>query len=482
LPESLAFAIGGVLMDAHPAEALTAFRAFERWAVSELGEDHPAVVQALARQAWCQSRLGHRAEACGLYESALRILRQLVDDGHPACDEIQEYLSSNCGPAARLEGEETPGELSGPQTLTGLPRFNPFRADVPWSGSLEALEAQVSAAARHLGIVDPYSGPREEIDTQGYNVGTFFREIGDFENAARMYREYARWATENYGPDHDFVLQALHQLAYCQWQLGEFTDGCRLYRRTIDILRKTAPANPYIRVLEQGIEGKCPALEEKLLYGLAAQLDEANRLEEAAAALEAYERWAVREYGDEHMYLLEARMLRGSCYERLGEYHDACRLYRQVLVAAPPLGVDGDVIAGIQEFVSEQCDNPPEEDSGDSGALPPLPLGERWMSPPLAEIEPDLESIGESLIGEAHYEEAISAFEGAQAWLDRVEGPDSPSAGMLFAKQAWCHAKIGEHELACRLYERAIRLEKANEEPNQDMLRSASKYLEQDCR
>jgi tetratricopeptide (TPR) repeat protein len=139
------------------------------------------------------------------------------------------------------------------------------------------------------------------------------------------------------------------------------------------------------------------------------------------------------------------------------------------------------VIAAIQEFVGEQCDSPPEN-GGDPGALPPLPLGERWMSPPLAAIEPDLESIGEDLIGEAHFEEAISAFEGAQAWLDRVEGPDSPSAGLLLAKRAWCHAKIGEDELACRLYERAIRLEKANEEPNQDMLRSASEYLRQNCR
>ncbi|MDQ6742055.1 MAG: tetratricopeptide repeat protein [Candidatus Dormibacteraeota bacterium] len=479
--ESLAYAIGGVLMDTQPGEALTAFQAFERWAVSELGEDHPAVVQAVARQGWCQSRLGRRAEACALYERALQILRPLVEEGHPACGEIQEYLSTNCGTAARLEAGETPGELSGPQTLTGLPRFNPFGADVAWSGSLEALEAQVRAAARQLGVVDPYSGPREEVETQGYNVGAFFREIGDFENAARMYGEYARWATENYGPDHDFVLQALHQLAYCHWQLGDFTEGCRLYQRTIEILRKTAPENPYIRVLEQGIEGKCPAMPEKLLYGLADQLDEADRLEEAAAALEAYERWAVREYGDEHLHVLGSRIMRASCYERLGEYHDACRLYRQVLVSAPRLGVDGEVIVGIKEFVSERCDSPPE-DSGDPGALPPLPLGERWMSPPLAEIEPDLESIGEFLIEEEHYEEAISAFEGAQAWLDRVEGPDSPSTALLLAKRAWCHVKIGDHELACRLYERAIRLEQASEEPNQDMLRSASEYLEENCR
>jgi tetratricopeptide (TPR) repeat protein len=208
-------------------------------------------------------------------------------------------------------------------------------------------------------------------------------------------------------------------------------------------------------------------------------------LEEAAAALEAYERWAVREYGDEHMYLLQARLMRGSCYERQGEYDGACRLYKEALVSAPRLGVDGDVIAGVKAFVSEQCNRTPDDlpdDGGDRGGLPPPPLGERWMSPPLAEVEPDLESIGESLIGEAHYEEAISAFEGAQAWLDRVEGPDSLAAGMLLAKRAWCHAKIGEDELACRLYERATRLEKANENPNQDMLRSASEYLAKNCR
>ena len=481
LLESLAYAIGGVLMDDQPAEALPAFQAFERWATSELGGDHPAVAQAVARQAWCQARLGHRAEACALYERALQILRPLVEEDHPARREIQDFLSSSCGPAARLEGEPIPVEASGPPTLTGLPRFNPLGATVPWSGSLEVLEAQIRAEVRQLGIADPYVGPGGEVDAQGYNLGVFFREIGEFELAARMFKEYADWAMKNHGPEHNFVLQALHQLAYCQWQLGDFTEGCRLYGQAIDLLRKIEPQNPYLRVLEEGIEGKCPVVPEKLLYGLALQLDEDDEFEEAAFALEVYERWAEREYGAEHFYVVEAWTTRASCYERLGEYHDACGLYKQVLAAAPGLDVDTRYTAEIRKFVAEQCDTLPER-SASPPAQALLPLGERWMPPLLDEIEPELESIGDALFSDGHFEEAVSAYEGAQAWIERIEGADDPSVPTLLAKRAGCHVELGQNELGCRLYERAVRLVESSEDPDQEFLRSASEYLEENCR
>jgi tetratricopeptide (TPR) repeat protein len=464
-------------MDQQPAEALPAFRAFEEWATSHLGPDHPAVAQAAARQAWCQARLGHRAEACRHYQRALGLLRAEVGDDHPASMEISAYLTSDCGPANRLDGSEVPATAAGPHTLAGLPRFNPLRAQGDWESALEKMEAVASEAAQRLGIGDPFE-QAADADEQGFNVGKLFREIGEFELAIETFEEYERWASEKYGPEHDLVIQALHQLAYCHWEVGAYSEACRLNQRTIDLVRKTDPDNPYVQVIEKAIQDECPPMPERWLYGLADRLCEADRFEEAAGALEAYERWAQREHGPDHSYLLESMALRAYAYESMGDREAACRLYRRVLAMRPEAEPGADWIEDTRSFVAEHCG----ASEADGDASDPVPLGERWSPFMLAEVEPDLESIGDSLVALTHYDEAASAYEAAQAWVERAQGPRAVGVPALLAKRAWCHAETGEQELACRLYERAMRLLEASDEPDEELLRSAAGYLAENCR
>jgi tetratricopeptide (TPR) repeat protein len=474
--EQWAYAVGGVLMDEQPDHALPAFRAFEKWANSELGPNNPAVTQAVARQAWCEARLGHRVEACRLYERALGLVRRHFGDDHPAAVDISVYLESNCGRAATLNQSEVAATEAGPHTLEGLPRFNPLKAAGDWTLALEDMERDAREMAVRLGITN-LSQMVGDADEQAFNVGKLFREIGEFELAVDSFEEYERWASEKHGPEHDNVIHALHQLAYCHWELGAYSDACRLQQRTIDLLRKTQPDNPYIQVLEKGIEDKCPPIAEQWLFGLAQQLCDADRFGEAPEALEVYERWAEREHGAQHRYVLESIALRGYAHECMGDMEQACRLYRRVLAIAPE-GDTGEIpVQDLETFVAEHCG----AIAGDVDPSELVPIGERWDALTLAEIEPYLESVGDTLVTCTHYDEAASAYAAAQAWVERTEGPEDPSMATLLANRAWCHVQTGEQELACRLYERAMRLVQASDQPDQEFLRSTAEFLAENC-
>ncbi|MDQ6922517.1 MAG: tetratricopeptide repeat protein, partial [Candidatus Dormibacteraeota bacterium] len=433
--EDWALASAGVLMDEQPDAALPAFKIFERWAIAELGLDSPAVAQAIARQAWCEARLGHRAEACRLYRRALELLRETVGDQNNASKQISEFLASDCGEAA-LEGTPLPVEAAGPHTLEGLPRFNPlrFRGGDPLAG-IEALEGRAEAAVRQLGIPSPGQPAPEEVEAQGYNLGKLMREIGEFEIAVEIFEDYERWASERYGPEDYYVFQTVHQLAYCYKRLGLFTDSCRLYQRAIDISRRREPENPYTKVLEANLEDWCPPMPERFQYGMAYWLIEGEQFSDAMGGAEIYEAWARREYGSEHRYVVEAITLRANCHEFLGEYQEACRLYRHVLASVQDGGFESIPVEGIEQFVEEHCGG--FGDTAEEWAR--VPLGERWGSPTLAQVEPDLQSVGDVLMNVAHYDEAIAAYEAAQAWLEREQGPHSEGVAAVLASRAWCH-------------------------------------------
>jgi tetratricopeptide (TPR) repeat protein len=475
--EQWAYAVGGVLMDEQPDDALPAFRAFEKWATSELGPNNPAVAQAVARQAWCEARLGHRVEACRLYERSLGLVRAQFGDDHPAAMEISAYLESNCGPAARLNQSEVSATEAGPHTLEGLPRFNPLKATGDWTLALEDMERAARDMAGRLGITD-LSQTVGDADEQGFNVGKLFREIGEFELAIETFEEYERWASAKYGPEHNYVVQALHQLAHCHWEVGAYSEACRLNQRTIDLVRKTEPDNPYIQVLEKSTEERCPPVAEQWLFGLAQQLCDADRFEEAPEPLEAYERWAEREHGAQHRYVLESIALRGYAHECMGDMEEACRLHRQVLAMAPEADTGEIPVEDLETFVAEHC-GAADDDADPSGRVP---LGERWDIQTLAEIEPYLESVGDTLVTRTHYDEAASAYAAAQAWVERTEGPDDPDVARLLANRAWCHVQTGEQELACRLYERAMRMTQASDQPDEEFLSSTAAYLVENCR
>jgi tetratricopeptide (TPR) repeat protein len=476
--EDWALASAGVLMDEQPEAALPAFKVFERWATAELGPDSPAVAQAIARQAWCEARVGHRAEACRLYKRALALLRATVGDENNACKQIVEFLTSECG-EAELEGTALPAEAAGPHTLEGLPRFNPlrFRGGDALAG-IEALEGRVEAAGRQLGIPSPGQLAPEEAEAQGYTLGRLMREIGEFEIAVEVFEDYERWASEKYGPEHDYVLQAVSQLAYCYRRLGLFSESCRLYQRTIDMGRSRNPDHPYNKILEADIEDWCPPVAERLQYGVAVVLMEEGQFLDAAGALETYEVWAGREHGTEDRYVLDALLQRARCHGGLGQYEQACRLYRRVLV----MGQDGDSDSipaeEIERFLAQHCGAFSEADAEAAG----VPLGERWLPHKQSEMEPYMARVGDALGIAAHYDEAIAAYEAAQAWLEREQGPHSEAVAAVLASRAWCHTQIGEQELACRLYERALRIFETLERLDDELARSIDDYLESACR
>jgi tetratricopeptide (TPR) repeat protein len=173
---------------------------------------------------------------------------------------------------------------------------------------------------------------------------------------------------------------------------------------------------------------------------------------------------------------MDALIQRARCHEALGDQAEACRLYRRILAR---VGDDGSYpVEEIERFVAETCQAFPGTDEEPARA----PLGERWGPRLLADMEPHLESVADVLGSVAHYDEAIAAYEAAQAWLERDQGPHSEAVAAVLASRAWCHTQIGEQELACRLYERALRIFETLERLDDELARSIDDYLESGCR
>jgi hypothetical protein len=477
--EAWGLAAGGVIMAEDPAAALIAFQQFEEWAADRLGQRHQAVAQALVRQAWCQSALRNQTEACRLYQGALDILLATVGADHPDAVRLAEYVSEACTESSGIGRRLEPGRqpIAPPQTLEGLQPFNPLTLEGPTEG-LESIEQRLTEALGPSG--ETPSADDLDPRAHGYTLGMFLREIGEFDRAIQAFEDYEGWASREYGAGDERTVEALNQVAYCQYQLGHFADACQLWDKIRTILESTHPDSPSLETLSARIAGSCPPAPERYHFGVAEQLVSAERFNEAIAAYAAYERWAALEYGPTHDYVLESMAMRGHSHERIGREREACAVYKRVLpliADRESTPVDADE---IRAFLAGHCES--QEEEGVDGAAAQPPWHWPWDPPSLPDLEPDLEAVGDVLAGNEHYEEAISAYEGYEQWLLRGQEANDSAQASVLAKQAWNHARLGHHEEACRLTARAKELMEAQNGPEDQFVVAASEYLRENCR
>jgi len=468
--ERWGFAVGAVLMDSGPEQAFNSFRLFEGWAAEALGPAHPAVAQAVARQAWCQARLGKLRESCDLYRRALDMLEASVGTEHIASRRLASYLATACSDGSgRPSGT---GQSAPPRRLEGLLPFNPLASSGSPTRELDGEQERLEAAARQIGLSGLVAGGTPP-DSQGYMVGTALAEIGEFDLAAKAFELYQRWASQEYGSDHDYVLQAVNQLAYCHLRLGNYTESCQLYDRARQILERTRPGDPSIRTLADRIDARCPPAHERWFFGIGTRLAAEGRFEDAIGAFDAYQRWAAGTHGPRHKYVAHAVAVQANCYAQVGQPEVACMLYRRALGLAPFAGFREELRAEMVAYVDEHCK---EGGGGDSELF--VKLGDTWAPPSLHRIEPELGQVGDALISSGHPDEALSALDAHEAWIVRQSASDDPRLGPVLARKARCHAELGHDQEACRLYELARRYYP----PEDAFSREVDEYLAENCR
>jgi tetratricopeptide (TPR) repeat protein len=452
-------------MDNEPAQAIRLCQVFEEWAAKELGPTHPLVAQAVAREAWCEARLGRQRESCDLYRRASSLLEASVGARHPAARRVAAYLATECP-----EGGEAPAaghELSPPRRLEGLAPFDPL-AHV----DLDAEMDRFRAAVRQMGMSELIpEGPPS--DSTMFMVGTVLTEIGDVGLAAEAFEQYERWAAGEYGADHDYVLQAVYALAYCQACLGSYAESCRLYERAKQILERTHPGHPEIEVIADWIEACCPPAPGEWFFGIGTRLATEGSFEDAIGAFTAYERWVARDRGPDHRYVAHAVAVQAHCYAQVEQVAVACRLYRRVVGLAESAGLREETMAEVAAYLAEH-----RRDDGQPDASVAVRLGDTWTPPSINRIEPELGEVGEALINSGHPDEALSALEAYEAWMVREASPDDSSLGPVLAMKGACQAELGNQEEACRLYERARRFYR----PEDAFSREIDEYLRENCR
>jgi tetratricopeptide (TPR) repeat protein len=376
--ERWSLALGAAAMDGDPERALGLFRAFEGWAVAALGPEHPAVAQALVRQAWCEARLGRPDEASERCRRALRMVEAGAGARHPAARQLAAHLAA---PSA-----------DPPRRLDGLAPFDPMAGDEA-AGS-EPLPPGAGGAEAHA-------------------IAMAMAEMGALELAAEAFEEFERWAAARHGPDHDLVLQSVLQLASCRARLGDYAASCALSERALRMLRRTHPGHPAIEALAERLDATCPPTPDRWFLGLGSVLAAEGRYEEAAGALAAYERWAARELGEEHPAVAQAAVLRAHCHAEAGQRGAARRLYRRALDLAPSAGLPAEVTAEIAAHLARERGG--REDAWSEAVR----LGDTWMAPSLLRIEPRLDEIAEALDRGGHPDDARSAREAYEAWRAR---------------------------------------------------------------
>lgn len=451
----VAYVASLVLMNDEPAKALREFEYFDDWAAQQLGTEHPYVAQSMVRQAWCHAQLGDQERACALYRRLLGVLAQRLGREHSTYATVAGYVQIACG-----EGGDPGDAATPPRYLPSVPVFNPLAGGVS-RVTVWADEGRLRELLFARGIPWPTAAmngaPGDELL---YHLGLVMEEFGEFEIASQMFEDYQRWASEHNGPDHDYVRQSISHRAYCRLRAGDYVESCRLYQVEFEMLRRTHPEHAQIELRAKQIRERCPPCDPQWWFALGCRWAAFKRPQDAIAAFEAYERWASSHYGDGHPYVVHALFQRAHCHKDMGHVGQACRLFSKVLELADedtwtPVGPDGTYENFDMATVAQACID-------EYGAVAASPLDqawdlhETWVPLSMALIEPELRDIGYTLTANQHWDEALSAFEGSEAWVVRTHGPDKLRSDAL-AGQAACWVALGDESRARDLYQEALR-------------------------
>ncbi|KIJ50301.1 hypothetical protein M422DRAFT_159868 [Sphaerobolus stellatus SS14] len=251
-----------------------------------------------------------------------------------------------------------------------------------------------------LNIIDYFSDPFYEV---AYTFGNFYRDLGRYEEAERMY--------ESLGPNHTSTLITVHSLGELYSNQGQLEEAERMYDRALAGFEKTLGSNHTSTLITVHSLGQ--------LYSKLGQLEEAERMYEQALA--GFE----KALGPNHTSTLITVNSLGQLYSNLGQLEKAERMYEQAL-------------AGFEKT-----------------------LGPNHISTLIT-----VNSLGRLFSNLGQLEEAQRMYEWALAGFEKALGPNHISTLTTVGNLGQLYSNLGWLEEAQRMYEWALAGKEKALDPN----------------
>lgn len=294
--------------------SIEAFEDYERWAARTYGANDDRTVEALNQLAYCHYRAGHFADACRFWEQT-RSLLQSIHPESPSIEILSARLADLCPPA-------------------------PDR----W-----------------------FFGLAEQLREDEHN-----------KEAIAAYSAYERWASREYGPAHEQVLDSLAMQGYCHEQLGHVANACSLYQRVLGLVGDRELSFLDVGELRAYVAEHCadgrhstevggtgwhwpwdpPSLSEvePQLETIGDLLAAGHHHGEAISAYESFEQWLGREGGSGGAALAPIIAKRAWNHAQLGHHDEACRLTAEAKqLWEAESGPDDEFVIAAREYLEKNC-------------------------------------------------------------------------------------------------------------------------------
>jgi len=287
-------------------------------------------------------------------------------------------------------------------------------------------------------------GPEHQFTLDSVNnLAICLEGLGRFDEALLMHQRALEARERTLGPDHADTLASVNNLAVCQWTLGRQVEALPLYQRVLEACERTlGPEHPSTLGLGSNLALCLRALGR---HGEALPLYQ--------HALEARE----RTLGPEHHFTLASVFNLALCYRDLGRQGEALPLSQRALEARErTLGYEHpDTLASVVDLAT--C----LEALGREGEA--HPLYQRAMEARERTLGPEHHFTLESIIKSAlclgvlgRQGEALPLHQRAQEACQRTLGPEHHATLSSISFLALCLGALGRQDEALPLHQRVL--------------------------
>ena len=273
----------------------------------------------------CKRRAGDRDGAAALFERALSIRRDTLDDEAGAIENLADLAD------LRKDAADNTGALRGyrdalSKLQAGPGMRHPLAVELLRNiCSLERVQGEMVAAQRDcqraLALAQDVLGPqhRETIDA-GRQWAAMLVDLGRLREAGDAFEHSRQWLAERLGANSEDVAIDDNNLAIVDWERGDTTRSLASIDRAIAIWNDSGQ----------------PLRLASVLFNKALILQDAGRDAEALPLAERSRRLRAPLLGDSHALVGESDRLVGELHAALGDPRAAAELQRatQILGAA----------------------------------------------------------------------------------------------------------------------------------------------------
>jgi serine/threonine protein kinase/tetratricopeptide (TPR) repeat protein len=256
--------------------------------------------QRLADAAWTAQRAGHDEV---LVIAAAKLVDLLAREGR--FESARLWVQLGRATLARL-GEDTPAEA---ELLLALAELETAEGD--FEGALAERE-QAIALLQRLDRTHHRSYLRAEL-AQANDL----RELGRYEDAAKLLERNRQLVVEFHGPNHPRVAEVVEALGMLRSAQGRQDEALRLSREALALM--------------ESVHGKDSLEVAKVLNNLAIVLDQSGRFGEAVEVLERARAILSRSDGERSHTVAYVDVNLGQALHNLGRYDEAAARYESAL-------------------------------------------------------------------------------------------------------------------------------------------------------